>query len=174
VRYLGIILALIGVVLAVTIGLRHRPLTPIFNPGNHPLAPEFSLTALDGQTIDLADYRGRVVLLDFWATWCGPCREEIPRFIQLQDKYRERGFQVIGISMDDEPELVREFYRRFRVNYPVALGGSKLGELYGGVLGLPIAFLVGRDGRIYAKHIGSSDPSILESEVAYLLSRSKD
>jgi cytochrome c biogenesis protein CcmG, thiol:disulfide interchange protein DsbE len=133
------------------------------------LAPDFTLPQLDGQTLRLSSYRGKVVLLDFWATWCVPCREEIPNFMELQDKYREDGFEMIGISMDDGPEPVRSFFQEFHMNYPVVMGNAKIGELYGGVLGLPIAFLLDRNGRVYAKHIGATKPEIIEKEVVALL-----
>jgi peroxiredoxin len=133
------------------------------------LAPDFSLTDVTGHTLTLSRYRGKVILLDFWATWCDPCREEIPRFVELQNKYRDRGLQIIGISMDDTSGPVRDFYRQFKMNYPVALGNAKIGELYGGVLGLPIAFLIDREGRIYAKHIGATEISVLENEIKALL-----
>ena len=141
---------------------RHRDMSPSLRVTSteHPLAPEFSLQELTGKTLKLSDYRGKVVLLDFWATWCDPCREQIPYFVELQNKLGDQGFQIIGVSMDDGPEPVRDFYRKFRMNYPVVMGNAQIGELYGGVLGLPIAFVIGRDGRIYSKHIGATDISL--------------
>lgn len=137
--------------------------------GTHPLAADFTLSQLNGQELRLSSYRGKVVLLDFWATWCDPCREATPHLVELQQKYGARGLQIIGISMDDSPEPVGPFYQQFHVNYPVVMGNAKTGELYGGVLGLPIAFLLDRDGRIYAKHIGATDPEIFEREIKRLL-----
>jgi peroxiredoxin len=133
------------------------------------VAPGFVLEDLDGQRLDLSSYRGRVVLLDFWATWCTPCRSEIPRFVDLQGRYRDQGLQVIGISMDDGPKPVRDFYREFKMNYPVALGTEKVAESYGGVLGLPINFLIDRDGRIAAKYVGEVEMPVLEREIQTLL-----
>ena len=139
-------------------GTREHSLAPA-------LVPDFSLTDLTGRKLDLSSYRGKVVLLDFWATWCDPCRDEIPHFVDLQNKYGSQGLQIIGVSMDDGPGPVRDFYQRFKMNYPVVMGNAKTGELYGGILGLPIAFLIGRDGRISAKHIGATDISVFEKEI---------
>lgn len=133
------------------------------------LAPDFSLPQLDGKPLTLSSYRGRVVLLDFWATWCDPCRDEIPHFVELQNKYASQGLQIIGVSMDDTPDPVRPFYQQFKMNYPVVMGNAKVGDLYGGILGLPVAFLIDRSGRIAAKHIGATDPSVIETEISSLL-----
>ena len=159
------------VAIAVLVGLyvlnRHRGVSPSLRvtSAEHPLAPEFSLPELTGQKLKLSDYRGKVVLLDFWATWCEPCREEIPHFVELQNKFGDQGLQIIGVSMDDGPEPVRDFYQQFKMNYPVVMGNARTGELYGGVLGLPIAFVIGRDGRIYSKHIGATDISLFDHEI---------
>jgi thiol-disulfide isomerase/thioredoxin len=142
--------------------------------GDFPQAPEFELTSLSGDKVNLQDFKGRVVLLDFWATWCGPCRIEIPGFVQLQNKYGSQGLAIIGVSMDDSSQPVRQFYKDFRMNYPVVMGSDNLGELYGGILGLPTSFLIGRDGRIYAKHVGLTDSSVFESEIKELLTAPPD
>jgi peroxiredoxin len=168
-RRLWIVIGAAGLLLAGIAAYRwHSPHTGV-QPAIHTAAPEFSLTTIDGKKLALSDYRGKIILLDFWATWCTPCRDEIPRFVRLQDKYGAAGFQIIGISMDDSADPVRQFYRDFHINYPVALGGAKLGELYGGIFGLPIAFLIDQQGRIISKHIGATDPAIFDQEIASAL-----
>jgi cytochrome c biogenesis protein CcmG, thiol:disulfide interchange protein DsbE len=163
--FVGIVAAALGV--GFYLLKRHHRVSPSLRvtSAEHPFAPEFSLPDMSGQQLKLSDYRGKVVLLDFWATWCDPCRDEIPHFVELQNKVGDQGFQIIGVSMDDGPEPVRDFYRKFKMNYPVVMGNAQIGELYGGVLGLPIAFMIGRDGRIYSKHIGATEVSLLEREI---------
>ena len=167
-KRLWILITVAALLLIGTVAYRLQS-RPQFQAVGHALAPEFSVTTIDGKKLALSDYRGKIVLLDFWATWCTPCRQEIPRFVQLQDQHGADGLQIIGISMDDSAEPVRQFSRDFHINYPVALGGAKLGELYGGVFGLPIAFLIDREGRILSKHIGAADPVLFDKEIEHAL-----
>jgi cytochrome c biogenesis protein CcmG, thiol:disulfide interchange protein DsbE len=133
------------------------------------MAPEFTLVDLSGRKIDPATYRGRVVLLNFWATWCSPCREETPEFMNLQSKYGSQGLQVIGISLDDDAKPVLDFYRQFKMNYPIVIGDAGLAKQYGGILGLPVSFLIGCDGRIYSRYGGKADVMQVERELKPLL-----
>ena len=134
-------------------------------------AAPFILTGLDGKPVRLSDYKGKVILLDFWATWCVPCQTEVPRFVAFQNKYGDQGFQVIGISMDDTPGPVRKFYSRYEVNYPVAMGTTKVADSYGGVLGLPLTYLIARNGRIIKQYDASADFEQMEAEIKLLLSQ---
>lgn len=134
-------------------------------------APEFTRRDLSGGNLDLASLRGKVVLLNFWATWCAPCQLEMPRFVQWQRQYGPQGLQVIGISMDDDPALVRGLYAKLKLNYPVAMGDEKLGELYGGVLGLPLTYLIDRNGEVRARFQGETDLKTIEMRLKALLSK---
>ncbi len=142
--------------------------------GPHPAAPDFALTDIFGKPLQLSQYRGKVVLLDFWATYCGPCREEIPGFVKLQQEYGNQGFQIIGISEDEGGEApVRDFYHQEGLNYPVAVDTTgKIGELYGGIIGIPTNFLIGRNGRIYDKIPGAIDDSFWVPQIQTLLAAS--
>jgi thiol-disulfide isomerase/thioredoxin len=135
------------------------------------VAPGFSVQDIDGKPLDFANYSGKVVLLDFWATWCVPCRTEIPHFIEFQNNYAAQGFQVVGISMDDGPQPVREFYKQFNMNYPVGMGTTKLAESYGGILGLPVTFLIGRNGHVAAKYVGLTDTGTIQQKIEALLQK---
>lgn len=134
-------------------------------------APAFALKDIAGKPLKLADFRGKVVLIDFWATWCVPCRVEIPHFIELQKKYASRGFSMIGISMDDEPGLVAPFAKKHGMNYPVVIGDGPLGEKYGGILGLPVAFIIDRNGIIRERYDGVTSAETFEKAVVALLGK---
>lgn len=131
-------------------------------------APDFSLTDLSHRPLRLSDYRGKVVILDFWATWCDPCKEEIPHLVGLQNKYSAQGLQVLGVSMDDSESPVRQFQQQYKMNYPVAVGNPQMADQYGGILGLPITFVIDRKGRIVSRHIGATNPSVFEQEIRRL------
>lgn len=135
----------------------------------HEAAPEFARTDLTNRKLDLGAYRGKVVLLDFWATWCASCLVEMPHFVAWQKQFGPRGFEVIGISMDDDPAAALKAYKRQRLNYPVAMGDARLGGLYGGVQGLPLTFLIDRHGTIQARFQGETDMNLIETRVRQLL-----
>jgi cytochrome c biogenesis protein CcmG, thiol:disulfide interchange protein DsbE len=132
-------------------------------------APDFSRTDLNQGQVSLRAYRGKVVLLNFWATWCSPCLIEVPHFVVWQQAYGKRGLQVIGVSMDDDAQLARAAYHRYRLNYPVVMGDEKLGEIYGGIFGLPVTFLIDRRGRIRFTHKSGARLSQIRSEMEKLL-----
>jgi peroxiredoxin len=133
-------------------------------------APDFALKDADGKTVRLKDYRGKVVLLDFWATWCPPCRLEIPWLIDLERKNKDRGFEVLGVSMDDEGfEVVKPFMKEVGMNYRVVIGNDSTAEMYGNVESLPETFLIDREGKIAAIHVGLASRKEFEDEVAQLL-----
>jgi peroxiredoxin len=132
-------------------------------PGD--VAPDFALTDFNGKPLRLADYRGKLVLLNFWASWCGPCLEEMPRLSAWQRNYGPAGLQVIGVSMDDEAAPARRLLAKRPVDYPIGLGDEKLGERYGGILGLPQSFLIDRHGLILARYKGEADPSQMEAAI---------
>jgi peroxiredoxin len=146
---------------------RHKAVTSVSNLSG---APQFSATDINGGSVNTSDYKGKVILVNFWAAWCGPCAEEVPQFIALQKKYRDQGLQVVGVSVDDDPEVLLRFYRKYQMNYPVVPGDLKIADAFGGVLGLPTTFLIGRDSRIHGKHNGAADFSVIEREVVALLS----
>lgn len=118
-------------------------------------APDFSLQSLDGKTTRLSDFRGKAVLLNFWATWCGPCKIEMPWFVDFQKQYGSQGLQIVGIAMDDaSKEDIAKFAKDMGVNYPILIGKESVGDQYGGVPALPETFVVARNGKILEKIIG--------------------
>jgi cytochrome c biogenesis protein CcmG/thiol:disulfide interchange protein DsbE len=133
-------------------------------------APEFSLESLDGKTVRLADYRGKGVLLNFWATWCQPCKIEMPWFEELQREYGTQGLQVVGIAMDDAPkEDITKFAKEMGVNYPILLGKESVGDAYGGVQFLPSTFFIDRDGKVVDRIFGLRSRSEIEDDIKLAL-----
>jgi len=122
--------------------------------GEVKVAPDFTLTSIDGNRVSLAEHRGKVVLLDFWATWCPPCRAAIPHVVELQNQYRADGFAVVGMNMDQDSEDLTAFLQRNTVNYPIVRVTEDVRMAYGGVSSIPIAFLIDRQGRIRQKYLG--------------------
>ncbi len=134
-------------------------------------APELDLPDAHGRPVRIAELRGKVVLLDFWATWCAPCKKEIPEFLDLEKKYRSRGLALIGVSMDSEGwPAVTPFMEKMAMDYPVVLGTKRTAYLYGDVELLPLTFLIDRQGRVAAIHSGAVSRKDLEGEIRKLLS----
>jgi len=133
-------------------------------------APEFNLKDPDGRTVRLSDYRGKVVLLNFWATWCGPCKIEIPWFIEFEQRHKDRGFAVLGISMDEDGwDVVRPYISRLKVNYRILMGNDTVAMLYGGVDALPTSFMIDREGKIASVHVGLVSKGDYQHDISELL-----
>ena len=135
-------------------------------------APDFALQSLDGKTMHLSDFRGKAVLLNFWATWCEPCKIEMPWFAELQKQYGPGGLQVLGIAMDDaSPEDIAKFARDLGVNYPILVGKEAVGDAYGGVQFLPETFYIGRDGKLVDKVFGLKGKGEIEDDIKKALAQ---
>jgi peroxiredoxin len=133
-------------------------------------APEFELRDAHGNLVHLSDFKGKVVLLDFWATWCGPCTVEIPWFMEFQRKYKDRGFEVLGVAMDDEGwKVINPYVDKRKFNYRVLLGDDKTGDQYGGIAALPSTYVIDRNGKIAAVHIGLANKKDFEDAIQTLL-----
>ena len=134
-------------------------------------APSFTLSDANGQSVSLNSYKGKVVLLNFWATWCGPCTLEIPWFEQFEQQYKSKGFEVVGVSMDEDGwSAVKPFIKEHNMNYRVLLGNDSVGQLYGGVDSLPTTFIIDRDGRFaFPPHIGLAGKNEYQAEIENLL-----
>ena len=136
------------------------------------LAPEFSLQSLQGQTVHLADFRGKAVLLNFWATWCQPCKIEMPWLEQMQQQYGPQGLQIVGIAMDDaSKEDIAKFTKEMGVNYPILLGKESVGDAYGGVQFLPSTFFIDRNGKFVDRVFGLKSRSEIEDDIKLSLSQ---
>ena len=138
---------------------------------NRKPAPDFTLKDSNGTPVKLSDYKGKVVLLNFWATWCGPCAMEIPWFIEFEQQYKSQGFAVLGVSMDDEGwAAVKPYIAEHKLNYRIMLGNDSVSQLYGGLDALPTTFILDRDGKIaFPAHVGLINKSEYVQEVQSLL-----
>jgi len=161
---------------AAIIGLTHVPIVRALASSAAPsaqgdewlgkAAPPFSLDALEGGRVRLADFRGKVVIVNFWATWCAPCKVEIPWLVEFYMRYHARGLEILGVSVDDgERERVAKFVHDRHVNYRILLKDEAVSDAYGGLRFLPQTFFVGRDGRILVRTYGIRSREDLEAEI---------
>ncbi len=135
-------------------------------------APAWELKDLEGKTVRSSDLQGKVVLLNFWATWCPPCREEIPDLVALQNQYKEQGLVIVGISLDQTgPETVKRFADRMKINYPVVMGNQEVAAAYGGIQAIPTTVFINRDGKIAGKYEGGVTKEMLEPPLKPLLQK---
>lgn len=135
-------------------------------------APEFALPSLDGKTVRLSDFRGKAVLLNFWATWCEPCKIEMPWFVELQKQYGPEGLQIVGVAMDDaSAQDIAKFAQNMGVNYPILIGKEAVGNSYGGVQFLPATFYIDRDGNVVDKIFGLKGRGEIEDDVKKVLAQ---
>jgi peroxiredoxin len=168
--YAGAILAAVLTVAGCTLTSQAVSLASVKAVQDRKEAPSFQLKDADGKSVQLSDYKGKVVLLNFFATWCGPCKIEIPWFVEFEKTYRDKGFAVLGVAMDDEGwEIVKPFIGKRDINYRVLLGTDTVAQLYGGVDSLPTTFVVDREGRIASVHVGLISKGDYQNEITTLL-----
>lgn len=130
------------------------------------LSPAWELKDVNGKMVKSSDFSGKVVMLDFWATWCGPCRMEIPGFIELQKQYADKGLVVIGVSLDqDGASAVKPFIEKLGINYPIVLGDEVIVSAFGGIEGIPTTFIIDRAGNIVRKHVGYAPKAEFEADI---------
>ena len=157
---------LLSCVVAVPVFAQQPTIRLVRNPDP---APDFALDTLEGKPVSLTEFKNKVTLLNFWATWCGPCRAEIPDLVELQNKYKDQ-LQIIGLVVDDDDKgAIKKFVDQFGVNYPVAIATDELRMQYGGIPALPTSFLLDAQGRVVQKHEGLHDPVLYEVEIRSLL-----
>ena len=131
---------------------------------------DFSLKDLDGKNVALSSYKGKIVLLNFWATWCGPCKAEIPGFVELQEKY-QKDLVIVGFSVDDPADKAKAFAAEYKMNYPILLGEGRedVQDAYGPIWGIPASFLISKDGKVCRKHLGIAPKAVFEKEIVALM-----
>ena len=169
------ILGLLAIVVAIMflaprfVKPRHKTGLPLVVQGQ--IAPDFQLKDIDGKTVKLSDYRGKAIILNFWATWCPPCKTEIPWFVDLQNKYSGQGLEVLGVALDDSSEKdIADFAKEMKMNYPVLIGKEETSDLYGGVAALPTTFYIDRGGKILQNVPGLIDRKEIEDNALKVLS----
>jgi cytochrome c biogenesis protein CcmG/thiol:disulfide interchange protein DsbE len=136
-------------------------------------APDFALPEMEGRLVQLSDLKGKVVLLNFWATWCPPCQVEMPSFVDMQRKYRDRGFTVVAVSLDGGWEPVRSFAGSLKPNFPIVLGNDEMTQTFGGIAALPETFLIDREGAIRSRHTGLVSTGEYEQRIEQLLAEGR-
>jgi thiol-disulfide isomerase/thioredoxin len=152
---------------------RHSPGMATGNAQMNGIAPDFTLQSLDGKTVRLSDFRGKPVVLNFWATWCGPCKIEMPWFVDLQKQYGPAGLQFLGVAMDDASSKdIAEFAESMKVNYPILIGKESVGDAYGGVQFLPETFYIDRNGKVVDKAFGLKGRGEIEDAIKKILAPS--
>lgn len=131
---------------------------------------DFALKDLDGKSVSLSSFKGKVVLLNFWATWCGPCKAEIPGFVELQEKY-QKDLVIVGLSVDDPADKAKAFAAEYKMNYPILLGEGRedVQDAYGPIWGIPASFLISKDGTVCRKHLGIAPKAVFEKEIVALM-----
>src|SRR5260221_13230107 len=133
-------------------------------------APDWQLTDVEGKLVKLSDFKGKVIILDFWATWCPPCRAEIPGFVAIQKKYADKGFTMVGVSLDQQgPSVVKSFMRSFGMNYPVVMANQQIVINYVGITAIPTTFVMYRQGNVVTAYQGAMDQATFESVIGPLL-----
>lgn len=142
------------------------------NPSENKKAPNFALKTLEGKTVKLSDYKGKIVIVDFWATWCAPCRKGIPDLVELQHTY-SKDLVIIGISLDQERTLkdLKPFIKNYRINYPVVLADSKVIQDFGGITAIPTSFVIDQKGNIVDSHVGLVPKKVYEDKIKLLLNK---
>jgi peroxiredoxin len=133
-------------------------------------APAFTLQDLNGKNVSLADFRGKVLILDFWATWCPPCVKEIPHFIELYEQYKDKGVEIVGISLDQAGvSVVKAFVQKYQIKYPIMMTDGKIDKAFGGIPSIPTTFLIDSAGNISKKYVGYNDKAVFEADIKKLL-----
>lgn len=170
--FIALALALLATTATRRIAERSETSATTISPNADIIAPSpaWELKDVNGKTVKFSDFSGKVVVLDFWATWCGPCRMEIPGFIELQKQYADKGLVIVGVSLDqDGASAVKPFMEKMGINYPIVLGDEAVTSAFGGIEGIPTTFIIDRTGNIVRKHVGYAPKAEFEADIKPLL-----